>query len=103
MAVCVVWMLAAPLARARNVALVGNLRDGTVTVIDEHSLKVLGSINVTPDGKTPQDPAQAAIYPFLVRTKGVNYVQGLALSPAEGSAGPGRLPGTEATPDAPIV
>ena len=61
--------------------LVGNLRDGTVTVVDQDALKVLGTINVTPDGKTPQDPAQAAIYPLLVGSKGVNYVQGLALSP----------------------
>ncbi len=68
-------------AQARQVALVGNLRDGTVTVIDQRSLRVLGSINVTPDGKTPQDPSQAAIYPVLVKEKGVNYVQGLALSP----------------------
>jgi DNA-binding beta-propeller fold protein YncE len=68
-------------ALARPVVIVGNLRDGTVTVVDQHALKVLGTINVTPDGKTPQDPAQAAVYPVLVQSKGVNYVQGLALSP----------------------
>lgn len=68
-------------ALARPVLIVGNLRDGTVSVVDEQALKVLGTINVTPDGKTPQDPAQAAIYPALVQSKGVNYVQGLALSP----------------------
>ena len=72
---------AAASAHARAVVLVGNLRDGTVTVVDQAALKVLGTINVTPDGKTPQDPAQAAIYPLLVGSKGVNYVQGLALSP----------------------
>jgi YVTN family beta-propeller protein len=71
----------AQVAHARAVVLVGNLRDGTVTVVDQSALKVLGTINVTPDGKTPQDPAQAAIYPLLVGSKGVNYVQGLALSP----------------------
>jgi DNA-binding beta-propeller fold protein YncE len=65
----------------RAIALVGNLRSGTVTVIDERTWRVLGSINVTPDGKTPRDPAQAKIYPALVKAKGVNYVQGLALSP----------------------
>jgi DNA-binding beta-propeller fold protein YncE len=54
---------------------------GTGTVVDEQAVKVLGTIDVTPDGKTPQDPAQAAIYPVLVQSKGVNYVQGLALSP----------------------
>jgi YVTN family beta-propeller protein len=68
-------------AFARPVALIGNLRDGTVTVVDEQALKVLGNINVTPDGKTPQDPVQARIYPALVALRGVNYVQGLALSP----------------------
>jgi DNA-binding beta-propeller fold protein YncE len=73
--------LGASAAGARPVVIVGNLRDGTVTVVDEQALKVLGTINVTPDGKTPQDPAQAAVYPLLVQSKGVNYVQGLALSP----------------------
>jgi DNA-binding beta-propeller fold protein YncE len=68
-------------AQARAVIIVGNLRDGTVTVVEEHAQKVLGTIDVTPDGKTPQDPGQAAIYPVLVQSKGVNYVQGLALSP----------------------
>jgi DNA-binding beta-propeller fold protein YncE len=68
-------------ALGRAVVIVGNLRDGTVTVVDEQVLKVLGTINVTPDGKTPQDPAQAAVYPALVQSKGVNYVQGLAVSP----------------------
>jgi DNA-binding beta-propeller fold protein YncE len=68
-------------AWARPVAIVGNLRDGTVTVVDERSLRVLGAIGVTPDGKTPRDPAQAAVYPLLVKLRGVNFVQGLALSP----------------------
>src|SRR5437016_14653395 len=74
-------LAAASPAQARPVVMVGNLRDGTATVVDQGSLKVLGSIDVTPDGKTPQDPAQAAVYPFLVAAKGVNYVQGLAISP----------------------
>lgn len=67
--------------RAVPVMMVGNYRAGTVTVINERTLRVLGTINVTPDGKTPRDPAQAAVYPLLVATKGVDYVQGLALSP----------------------
>jgi len=74
-------LLLAQQAAARPVVIVGNLRDGTVSVVDQRALKVLGTINVTPDGKTPQDPAQAAVYPALVKSKGVNYVQGLALSP----------------------
>jgi DNA-binding beta-propeller fold protein YncE len=79
--VLLVLLSAAASAQARAVALIGNFKDGTVTVIDESSLKVLGTLDVTPDGKTPRDPAQAAIYPALVQAKGVNYVQGLALSP----------------------
>jgi DNA-binding beta-propeller fold protein YncE len=79
--VVVAGIAAAQPAQARPVALVGNLRDGTVTVIDERALKALGRIDVTPDGKTPRDPTQAAVYPALVKAKGVNYVQGLALSP----------------------
>jgi DNA-binding beta-propeller fold protein YncE len=74
-------LASATTALARPVALVGNLREGTVTVVDEQALKVLGTINVTPEGKTPQDPKQAAIYPELVAKFGVNYVQGVALSP----------------------
>jgi DNA-binding beta-propeller fold protein YncE len=61
--------------------MVGNYRGGTVTVIDERNFHRLGTINVTPDGKTPRDPVQAAVYPLLVASEGVDYVQGLALSP----------------------
>jgi DNA-binding beta-propeller fold protein YncE len=68
-------------AWARPVAIVGNLRDGTVTVVGERPWTVLGRINVIPDGNTPRDPSQAAVYPSLVKLRGVNYVQGLALSP----------------------
>ncbi|HEY2435816.1 MAG TPA: hypothetical protein VGH93_01450, partial [Solirubrobacteraceae bacterium] len=68
-------------AWARSVAIVGNLRDGTVTVVNEGPWRVLGRINVIPDGQTPRDPSQAATYPSLVKLKGLNYVQGLALSP----------------------
>jgi DNA-binding beta-propeller fold protein YncE len=63
------------------VLFVGNVDDGTVTVVDSHALKVVGTLDVTPDGKTPQDPVQAMVYPLLVGAKGVNFVQGLALSP----------------------
>ena len=68
-------------AAARPVLFVGNLGDGTVSLIDPHSFQVLGKLNVIPDGNTPQDPAQAAVYPALVRAKGTNYVQGIAVSP----------------------
>ena len=79
--VALVLLAAAASAQARPVALVGNFKDGTVTFVDEATWKPLGTLDVTPDGKTPQDPQQAAAYPALVQSKGVNYVQGLALSP----------------------
>jgi DNA-binding beta-propeller fold protein YncE len=75
-------VLAAPPASARPVLFVGNLEAGTVSLVDAHSLRVLGELNVIPDGNTPRDPAQAAAYPALVKAKGVDYVQGLALSPS---------------------
>ncbi len=74
-------LLSAAVALARPILVVGNLRAGTVTFVDQRALRVLGRIDVIPDGSTPRDPAQARIYPTLVALKGVNYVQGLALSP----------------------
>jgi YVTN family beta-propeller protein len=76
----------APSARAadqpaRPVLFVGNVWDGTVTLIDAGTLRVIRTLNVTPDGKTPQDPVQAAVYPALIQRGGPNYVQGLAPSP----------------------
>src|SRR5947199_3449709 len=68
-------------AAARPVLFVGNLDEGTVSLVNARDFRVLGKLNVIPDGDTPQDPAQAAIYPALVKAKGVDYVQGLAISP----------------------
>lgn len=73
--------LAAPPAQARPVLFVGNVDDGTVTVVDTRALKVIGTFDVTPDGKAPQDPVQAMVYPLLVQAKGKNFVQGVAVSP----------------------
>lgn len=55
---------------------------GTVTLIDARSLRRLGQINIIPDGNTPQDPAQAAVYPAIVQAQGLNYAQGIAVSPS---------------------
>lgn len=66
---------------SRPVLLTANSVAGTVTLIDARSLRRLGHINIIPDGDTPQDPAQAAIYPALVKAQGVNYAQGIAVSP----------------------
>src|SRR5205807_799880 len=73
--------LAAAPAAARPVIFVGNVADGTVTLLDADGFRVMGRLNVIPDGNTPQDPLQAAAYPALVGAKGVNYVQGIAVSP----------------------
>ena len=66
---------------SRPVLFTANSVAGTVTLIDARTLKKLGRINIIPDGDTPRDPAQAAIYPFLVKEEGVNYAQGIAISP----------------------
>lgn len=63
------------------VLMTANSVAGTVTLIDARSLEKLGRINIIPDGDTPQDPGQAAIYPALVKSQGLNYAQGIAVSP----------------------
>jgi YVTN family beta-propeller protein len=72
---------AAQPAAAEPVLFVANSVAGTVTLIDANTLGVLGTINVIPDGNTPRDPAQAAVYPAVVARQGVNYAQGIAISP----------------------
>ena len=63
------------------VLLVGNVGDGTISLIDTGTLAVIGTLDVIPDGATPRDPSQAAAYGAIVMAKGVNYVQGIAVSP----------------------
>jgi DNA-binding beta-propeller fold protein YncE len=69
--------------RSRAVLAVGNSYDGTITLIDAHTLKRLGSpLNVIPDGDTPRDPTQAAAYPSIIASRGeFNYSQDIAVSP----------------------
>src|ERR1700730_8630022 len=67
--------------RVRHVLFVGNVWDGTVTLVNARTLRVIGTLNVTPDGKTPHDPIQALLYPLLVARNGPDFVQGLAVSP----------------------
>src|SRR5947209_18010072 len=50
---------------SRDVLLTANSSDGTVTFIDAHTFRVLGSPNVIPDGNTPRDPGQAHTYPTI--------------------------------------
>jgi hypothetical protein len=69
--------------RSRAVLAVGNSYDGTITLIDAHTLTRLGSpLNVIPDGDTPRDPTQAAAYPSIIASRGeFNYSQDIAVSP----------------------
>lgn len=66
---------------SRPVLLTANSIAGSVTLIDARSFRRLGHINIIPDGRTPQDPAQAAVYPLIVQEEGRNYAQGIAVSP----------------------
>src|ERR1700738_3241937 len=66
---------------SRHVLFVGNVYDGTVTLIDAQTLHVINTIDVTPDGKTPHDLIQAILYPLITAKQGVDHVQGLAVSP----------------------
>jgi DNA-binding beta-propeller fold protein YncE len=65
----------------RDVLFVGNSGDGTVDLIDAHTFTRLGVLDAIPDGNTPRDPVQAAVYPALVSKVGINYVQDIQLSP----------------------
>src|SRR5437762_3154938 len=68
-------------AGQRDVLFVANVVDGTVTLIDTQKLERLGALNAIPDGKMPQDPAQAAIYPELLSAQGPNYAYGVKVAP----------------------
>ena len=67
----------------RAVLAVGNSYAGTVTFIDARSLRKLGRpLNIVPDGTTPRDPGQSAIYNALIAARGeVNYAQEVVFSP----------------------
>jgi len=70
--------------RGRTAVLaVGNSYDGTVDFIDAHTLRRLGPpLNVLPDGRTPRDPKQAALYPIVIGRQGeYNYTQEIEFSP----------------------
>jgi DNA-binding beta-propeller fold protein YncE len=66
-----------------TVLAVGNSYDGTVDLIDAQTLRRLGRpLNVIPDGSTPRDPQQRAIYPLILARQGeVNYTQEVQFSP----------------------
>jgi DNA-binding beta-propeller fold protein YncE len=68
---------------AHHVLAVANSYDGTVDLIDADTFRRLGRpLNVIPDGATPRDPQQAAVYPLILARQGeVNYAQEVAFSP----------------------
>jgi DNA-binding beta-propeller fold protein YncE len=69
--------------RTRAVLLIANSYDGTVDVLDARTFRELGRpLNVIPEGRTPVDPAQRAIYPALIQSRGeVNFAQEVQASP----------------------
>ena len=73
--------IASPAADAkgdtRRVLAVGNSYDGTVNFIDARRLRRMGPpLNVIPDGPTPQDPRQAALYNLIISSRGEhNFAQ----------------------------
>jgi DNA-binding beta-propeller fold protein YncE len=68
-------------AGSRDVLFVGNSGDGTVDLFDARTFRRLGVLNAIPDGNTPRNPLQAAVYPALVSRVGINYAQDIQLSP----------------------
>jgi DNA-binding beta-propeller fold protein YncE len=70
-------------ATSRPVLAVGNSYDGTVDLIDARTLRRLGApLNIIPDGRTPRDPKQAAVYDAIIKARGErNFAQEVALSP----------------------
>jgi DNA-binding beta-propeller fold protein YncE len=72
---------AAPSQHGRAVLFVANSVAGTVTLVDARTFRVLGALNIIPDGNTPRDPVQASVYPAIVARQGVNYAEGIAVSP----------------------
>jgi DNA-binding beta-propeller fold protein YncE len=69
--------------KSRPVLAVGNSYDGTVDLIDARSLRRLGApLNIIPDGDTPRDPRQAAVYDAILASRGErNFAQEVAFSP----------------------
>jgi len=67
----------------RPVLAVGNSYDGTVNFIDARRLRRMGPpLNVIPDGPTPQDPKQAALYNLIISSRGEhNFAQEVDFSP----------------------
>ncbi|MDX6315026.1 MAG: hypothetical protein QOF44_4490, partial [Streptomyces sp.] len=76
---------AADTGSLRDVVLVGNSSDGTVTLLDGHTFENLGSINVIPDKQAlfdSWDIFRKALHDIIVsQTQGEHYVDDAHLSP----------------------
>ncbi len=71
-------------AEMRDVVFVANGEGGTVDLIDADTLELVRSLNVIPDGESPdpaEDPEQAIAFPLVVGAAGDNFAQDLDVSP----------------------
>src|SRR5438093_842373 len=73
--------LSAPIVIGHTFSRIGFGGVFVITPIATQSLERLGALNAIPDGKTPQDPAQAAIYPGLLAARGPIYAYGVKVAP----------------------
>ncbi|MEM9899094.1 MAG: hypothetical protein AAF742_06915 [Pseudomonadota bacterium] len=69
---------------AREVAVVANAVEGTVSVVDLQSMEIAKTINVIPDGTKAtffRDPSQSILQPIVEGKGGLNFAQDTDLSP----------------------
>jgi DNA-binding beta-propeller fold protein YncE len=74
---------APPSGATREIALVSNVVDGTVTLLDLEALAVVGALDIKPDGARVgpfRDPAQWLAQPTIEESGGLNYAQDTDLS-----------------------
>jgi YVTN family beta-propeller protein len=68
----------------REVVFVANAEDGTVSVLDARTFRVIKTLDVIPDGEQPspdEDPVHFLSEPLVVAAAGVNLAQDLDVSP----------------------
>jgi DNA-binding beta-propeller fold protein YncE len=74
---------AAPDGPVREIALISNVVDGTVTLVDLGARAVVGALDIKPDGARVgpfRDPAQWLAQPTIEASGGLNYAQDTDLS-----------------------
>jgi YVTN family beta-propeller protein len=68
----------------RDVVFVANAEDGTVSVLDARTFRVIKTLDVIPDGERPspaEDPVHFLSSPLVVAAAGTNLAQDLDVSP----------------------